>query len=338
MSDVILLVRCAIGGVFMGLANLVPGISGGTMLLAAGIYPQFIEAIANFTSFKFHKKDFLTLLGVGCAAGLAILLFAGVIRELVIMHRWAMYSLFIGLTLGGAPLLLKLLGKFDKRAIVFAVIGLLLMIALAFFQANQLGAGQEQEGADVLLMFVAGIAGASAMILPGVSGGYLLLVLGCYLPILQGIDLIKIALKAKDLAALWDPIMNVVLPVGIGVVAGVVVVSHVLKWCLDKYDRETYSFLLGLLCGAVFGLWPFQDMAPLASVEVVKGRAVEVVNGQLVFQVSGEAVKLKDIPTVMTFPDMSEGALALLIVFFGFILTIGISKIGKQETSEDPTS
>ena len=95
-----LVIRSLFGGTLMGLANLVPGISGGTMLLAAGVYPRFIEALAEVTRFRF---SFRTLLVLGCivaAAGLGILLLAGTLKELVVDSRWVMYSLFIGRSLG----------------------------------------------------------------------------------------------------------------------------------------------------------------------------------------------------------------------------------------------
>ena len=101
----LLAVRSAIGGGLMGLANLVPGISGGTMLLAAGVYPAFIGAIAEVTTLRFRPRSLLLLASVATAAGLTILLLAGSVKSLVQDHRWIMYSLFIGLTLGGVPLL-----------------------------------------------------------------------------------------------------------------------------------------------------------------------------------------------------------------------------------------
>ena len=97
--------RCLLGGTLMGLANLVPGISGGTMLLAAGIYPRFIQALAELSALRFRKSSLLVLGLVGIAAGSAILLGAGTVKDAVVEHRWAMYSLFIGLTLGGVPVL-----------------------------------------------------------------------------------------------------------------------------------------------------------------------------------------------------------------------------------------
>jgi len=98
-----LTIRGAIGGALMGLANLVPGISGGTMLLAAGVYPAFIAAIADATTFRFDRRTLALLAAVGGAAALAILLLAGPMRSLVIDQRWAMYSLFIGLPSGACP-------------------------------------------------------------------------------------------------------------------------------------------------------------------------------------------------------------------------------------------
>ena len=101
---VLLAVRGAVGGTLMGLANLVPGISGGTMLLAAGVYPGFISGIAEVTTLRFRPRSLILLASiVGCAA-LGILLLAGSVKGLVQEHRWVMYSLFIGLTLGGVPL------------------------------------------------------------------------------------------------------------------------------------------------------------------------------------------------------------------------------------------
>jgi len=100
--------RGAIGGTLMGLANLVPGVSGGTMLLAAGVYPAFITAIAEVTTLRFRPRSLVLLGSVVAAAGIVILLMAGAVKGLVRDHRWIMYSLFIGLTLGGVPLLWRM--------------------------------------------------------------------------------------------------------------------------------------------------------------------------------------------------------------------------------------
>ncbi len=94
-------------------------------------------------------------------------------------------------------------------------------------------------------MLIAGVAGAAAMILPGVSGGYLLLVMGVYVPILAGIDAFKNGLKNQDWEVLTAVGLGVILPVGLGVVVGVVGVSNLLRWLLHRYERATLGVLTG---------------------------------------------------------------------------------------------
>ncbi|MEE2679052.1 MAG: DUF368 domain-containing protein [Myxococcota bacterium] len=255
----LLAVRGAIGGTLMGLANLVPGISGGTMLLAAGIYPAFIRGIAEVTTLRFRVRSLVLLASVVVTAALAILLLAGTVKDLVQDHRWIMYSLFIGLTLGGVPLLWRTARPATPGLYVAAAVAFALM-ALMGATAGTAGGDQER---SLPLIFLAGVAASSAMILPGVSGGYLLLLLGQYEPILGTIEQLRVGLlgdsgsgpnPALILDALW-----VVVPLGLGVVAGVVGVSNLLRWLLSNAEKATLGALLGLLLGAVVGLWPFPE-------------------------------------------------------------------------------
>ena len=165
----ILIVRAAIGGVLMGLANLVPGVSGGTMLLASGVYRRFIASIAEVTTLRFSVRSMVTLAAVVGAAGLGIVLLAGPVKGLVVDHRWVMYSLFIGLTLGGVPLVSEMARPASLGTVVWAVIAFALM---AFMALNGAGGASGAEDRNTALLLLAGVAGASAMILPGVSGGY----------------------------------------------------------------------------------------------------------------------------------------------------------------------
>ncbi|MDH3624445.1 MAG: DUF368 domain-containing protein [Myxococcales bacterium] len=310
--------RCVLGGVLMGLANLVPGISGGTMLLAAGVYPRFIEALADLSSLRFRRGALAVLGLVGGAAAVAILVGAGPVKEAVVEHRWAMYSLFIGLTLGGVPVLWDMARPPTGRFWVGAVVGLIAMAALAWLQVAGSGEGGHREGA--LLMFVAGVAGASAMILPGVSGGYLLLVLGVYVPVLSAIDALKEAVKANALESASDPILNVVLPVGIGVAVGVLVISNFVKLVLQRYEQPTLGVLMGLLVGAVFGLWPFQEGVAPEVGEVFKG---EVLTVERLAELAPDKY-----PTVFYAPSFSEVMTALGLVGLGYLLTTLVARIG----------
>ena len=310
--------RCVLGGVLMGLANLVPGISGGTMLLAAGIYPRFIEALADLSALRFRKSSIFVLGLVGIAAAAAILLGAGPVKDAVVEHRWAMYSLFIGLTLGGVPVLWQMARPATNAFWIGTVLGLLVMAALAWLQVYGASAGAHREG--MAMMFLAGVAGASAMILPGVSGGYLLLVLGVYVPVLAAIHALKEALEAGDLASATDPVLAVVLPVGIGVGVGILVVSNLLRIVLERYEQPTLGVLMGLLVGAVFGLWPFQEGVPPKIGEMFKG---EILTAERLAELSPDKF-----PTEIYTPDFTAVMMAVGLIGLGYLITTVVAKIG----------
>jgi putative membrane protein len=315
-----LFARSLLGGLLMGLANLVPGISGGTMLLAAGVYPRFINAIAELTTARFRAQSLVVLGGVGASAVMAILLLAGSVKGLVVDHRWVMYSLFIGLTLGGVPVLWGLVGRRTRDVYLGAAAGFVAMALLAIAQAS--GAGAATGGtAGIPMFFLAGVAGASAMILPGVSGSYLLLVMGMYVPILTGIDALKEALKAADLSAAMDPMVQVVLPVGVGVLVGVVAVSNVLRVLLSRFEKATLGVLLGMLVGAVVGLYPFQDGRQPVPGDVIKGQVVTVE--------SVADIDADDWPTAFFTPTPGQVGGSLALGVLGLGLTFGVSVLGR---------
>lgn len=312
-----LIIRAIFGGIFMGMANLVPGISGGTMLLAVGIYTMFIGAIADVTTFKFRLQSVVVLATVAVSAALVILLGAGVIKDLVVSHRWIMYSLFIGLTLGGVPLVWRLAHPVKPSFWIGSAGGFLVMLIMAI----GLGGSGGGEGANYVMLFFSGLAGAASMILPGVSGGYLLLLLGQYETILGSIDLVKQGLRGADIALLLEA-MHVVIPVGIGVLIGVVGVSNLLKWLLNKYEKPTLGVLFGLLLGAVIGLWPFQQGRAPEVGEVIKGRTM---SEEMIQQLAPEKWPLE-----IFSPSILQIVAAIFLVLTGLALTLGIERFGRQ--------
>lgn len=291
------------------------------MLLAAGVYPLFVAAVAEITTFKFRPSSILLLGTVVVSAGLAILLFAGVVKALVVDHRWAMYSLFIGLTLGGVPVVWKLARPATPATWSGAVCGFIAMGALAWLQ--QSGAVGGGEGAGVVLFFLAGLAGASAMILPGISGGYLLLVLGVYVPLLTAISGFKEALQGRDLAMIWELGLTVIVPVGLGVLVGVVGVSNLLAHLLSRYAKATTGALIGLLLGAVVGLWPFQEGVAPEVGETFKGRPVT--EERLADMDPG------DYPTRFFRPGGGQVATASGIILLGLLATSLIARMDRKE-------
>jgi len=311
------IVRSAVGGVLMGLANLVPGISGGTMLLATGVYRRFVDAIADATSFRFSWQLIITIGAIGIPAFLSILLFAGIFRDLVLNHRWIMYSIFIGLTLGGVPLIIAQIKKFQTKIVVPVILGVAVMILTAFIQPGS-------SGGDVSMITIlfGSALGASAMVLPGISGGYILLVLGQYVVVLSGIDLLKTGLQTQNFDLILSA-LKICIPVGLGVGIGVVSVSHLVRFFFRRFEDQTYGVLLGLLVGAVFGLWPFQSPQVPQIGDIIRGQ-------MLTTQAMVDGVDEKYFQLAYFQPSINQLFLALLLIVAGFLLTVGIDRLGKS--------
>ncbi|MDA1315851.1 MAG: DUF368 domain-containing protein [Acidobacteria bacterium] len=320
------LLRAVLGGTLMGLANLVPGISGGTMLLAAGVYPLFISGIAEITTFRLRAPTVVLLGAIAASAGLGIITLAGTVKALVIGRRWVMYSLFIGLTLGGVPVVWRLLKRLTLPAGIGTLCGIAVMALTVMVRPAEAGDGS----GGVLLMLLAGVLGASAMILPGISGSYLWLIMGVYLNVLTAIEQLKTGLiGALRQGAGWTPLiepLTLLIPLGIGVVLGIVGISNLMRMLLARFEKATLGVLLGLLLGAVLGLWPFQQgVAPLPG-HVIKGRWVtpETI----------AAIDPKDYPLERFDPSGGQIAGALALVLCGFAITQAVAWVGRDRDEE----
>ena len=316
-----LILRSLAGGTFMGLANLVPGISGGTMLLALGVYPQFIGGVAEISMLRFRPSVLLMLACVVASASIAIVSFAQLISVLLGQYQWAMYSVFIGLTLGGAPLLWRMLRPIDLTAFIAAAVAVALMTLLALTNPDRVGHNAVPGPAAYAMFAVAGGAGGAAMILPGLSGAYLLLILGQYRTIIDAVASAASGARIGDWAAAAQT-LHVLVPVGVGLVLGVVGISNLVKRLLKNYERATLGFLLGLLLGAVVGLWPFfEPVAPQLG-DVVRGTALTT--AELL-----AAVNPEDYSSVAVVPSLAQVGAGTALLFTGFGISWGISRIGN---------
>lgn len=247
------IIRLILAGLFMGLANLVPGVSGGTMILALGFYDRFIESFSNLSRLKF-KKDDITFLGtLFFLSFLTILVLSTLIQFLMENFRPEMLALFIGLTLGGAPTLIKEIKGNGRGGSYWVSLlsGIVLMALVAFvFKPSSLPQ-------NFFIFFMGGVIGSSAMILPGISGSYLLLILGLYLPIISAISDFKAALVVFSVTKIMSIGLEILMPFALGMLTGILALSNFLNFLLKHYQRATQTFLLGLLLGSVLGLYPF---------------------------------------------------------------------------------
>ncbi|MEO0632140.1 MAG: DUF368 domain-containing protein, partial [Planctomycetota bacterium] len=276
---------------------------------------------SDVTRFRF-KPASITLLGVVVlSAVIAIGALAGVIAQALVEFRWGMYSLFIGLTLGGAPLLAGMIRAkgFGPPAVVGTIVGIAVMAGLVLLQS---GGASGSGGADgPVMLFVGGIAGASAMILPGVSGAYLLLLLGLYDTIINSIKaFVKAGTSADVDAAIGE--LGVVVPVGVGVIFGVVVVSNLLRFLLHRYESATLGVLLGLLLAAPLGLYPFREGVP--------PQIGDEIRGELVTAETIDDVDPKDWTQQPFAPSTVQIAGAGGLAVLGFVATLGIARLGRE--------
>ena len=243
----------------MGFADLMPGVSGGTIALILGVYKKLIESIdaisvKNFKTLTldlFWKKingNFLVSLFTGILSAVFTLSF--LIDYLIHTYPIALWSFFLGLLVNSIFILKRLVNNWS-----YLNIGLLVLGAVISFFLTQI----TPKGTDIGLIYIffCGFFAIIAMILPGISGAYILLILGAYQTI---INLIKMALKSLSSfnLDLLIPIYTKLFIFGFGVLVGLRIFSSILKWLFDNENDKTMSILIGLMIGAIHKIWPWQ--------------------------------------------------------------------------------
>lgn len=236
-----------LSGMAMGLADLVPGISGGTVAFVLGIYEDLIRSIkAPWTHWKY-------LLSVVGGIGASLLLFSHFIYSLLQdeLAKNLLYSSFFGLVLGSLWFVVRRIS--NPRP----VHGLAFIVA-AFF-AYLLSGPHLLETVPVQAIapyraFFSGMAGISAMLLPGISGSYLFVILGIYPAVIEALSRVSLALVTLS----WDGEASfLLLNLGCGIVAGALLFSRVISWLFRKMPDGTVAALAGFMFGALRAVWPF---------------------------------------------------------------------------------
>jgi len=245
--------RNIIAGIVVGVSNVIPGVSGGTMAVVMNVYDELIDAI-SIRRFKKHLFFLITLV-IGMAVG--IKLFSGAIEFLFTNYNMQTNFTFLGLILGSLPMLYKRATavKFRWTSLIPFAIAFAAMVLLDLFGSGAVdrGLAAEMSIGKFLLLMAAGMVSAFAMIMPGVSGSMIMVLLGTYSTIIG-------AVSSLDLLIL--------LPFGIGAVIGAVACLKLIKFLLDRFYQGTYFAILGLILGSLGALWPgfTFDMQGLISV------------------------------------------------------------------------
>lgn len=248
-------------GIAVGVSNVIPGVSAGTLLVLLGIYDQLIEAVGHFLTNGARRKEyfrFLLPLVLGAVGG--VLAFANLISFLLEQHLVPTQFFFIGLILGSIPTVIGMHGDMRPSVVRVVAFGLAVGLVVLLSAGERHGIG-ESFGADTpallaLSLFVGvGFFAGGAMVTPGVSGAYVFLLTGTYGPIVQA------------LASLTRPPVQwgVIVAVSGGAALGILICSRLIDLVLKKYPAVTFYAILGLICGSFVGLWPADLDLPASS-------------------------------------------------------------------------
>jgi putative membrane protein len=287
--------RHAMQGFCMGSADIIPGVSGGTMALILGIYERLLEAIRSFDrawladllrlrlTSALARNDLGFLLPLAGGIVLALLFFTRVVPlpRLIVTHPELVYGLFFGLILASVVVLMGEVERYGVREILWALAGTVLGFAIAWF------------------IFLCGFVAISAMLLPGISGSFILLILGKYAYMIE-------ALGAFD--------VSVILAFVLGALSGLIAFSRAIVWLLHHYHQATLLVIKGILIGSLWVIWPFQD------------RVYETIHG-----------KARLVSARPVWPDVIDGTVVwgALLAVAGFVLVIVLHRLSARRRRQN---
>ena len=296
--------RYALKGFCMGSADIIPGVSGGTMALILGIYERLLSAIRSFDrawlgdilrfriSEALARNDLLFLGSLGFGIVFAIIFFTRVIPlpTLIITHPELIYGLFFGLILASIVVLMGEVEKYGIKEIIVTIVGVILGLTIVNLVPVETPTA-------TWFIFLCGFIAISAMLLPGISGSFILLILGKYAYIINALGEFNLA---------------VILTFGCGALSGLVVFSRIIVWLLNHYHQATLLVIKGILIGSLWMIWPFQE------------RIYETVRG-----------KEKLVGASPIWPEAINSTVAVSLAFMiaGFILVMVIHRISNRENT-----
>ena len=311
-------IMVAVKGACMGAADVIPGVSGGTIAFITGIYDQLIESINSingtalklFFSGKF--KEFWKyingsfLVSLFCGILVSVLSLAGLMQYLLEHHPIQTLAFFFGLIVASSIFILRGIQGWNMKSAMFPVLGVVLGIVVCTLSPTQTP--------DALwFIFLSGAIAICAMILPGISGSFILLILGKYKYIMG-------AITGLTTGAAVGESLVILCVFAVGAVCGILAFSRLLHWLLARFNKETLMVLAGFIIGSLVKVWPWSNMEA-----IVISQFPEIADMAAATQQAIPAEVLADyIPQV----DMQIGS-AVLFALIGFFLVTGIEILGK---------
>lgn len=250
-----------IKGMLIGIANIIPGVSGGTMAVSLGIYDKLISSVSNLLTD--WKRSLVTLLPIIIGCGIGIVGFTYAIEYLLNHHTFVTCMAFVGLILGGIPTLVsslkKELKKNSSRIGISGIMAFLVLFAVAVLlpmmnaEDEVLKTFSVTPGTVTALFFV-GVIASATMVVPGVSGSLVMMILGYYYGIINTIKSFLDSLKAFDMAGLMHG-FALLMPFGIGVLLGIFLIAKLITFLFNKFGVQTYCAILGLIAASPFAIF-----------------------------------------------------------------------------------
>ena len=285
-------------GVVIGVANAIPGVSGGTMMVIMKVFDRLLGAVT--LNLKKLKENFVFLMTIFIGAGIGVILSAKVLTICFDKFFVQTQFFFMGVVLGSLPMIYRIATekkKFSAAHIIPFLIGIGTIIGVTIASASMGGDSVITSLNAGTFFYLAAICvvAAAAMIMPGLSGSLVLLILGGYQTVIQAVDEMNI------------PIL---IPVAVGIIIGVVLCAKLVTICLKKWYRGTYAVILGLICGSFFAIWPRET----TSEEIVEGVKKTVTEGA-------------------NFELNLTGIIAVIIGIIGVMLPLSMDIIDRKKNS-----
>ncbi len=253
-------IKLFLKGIIIGVANVIPGVSGGTIAVVLRIFDQMIEAINHFT--KDIKKHIMFLLPLLAGAGVGVLAFSVLIDYTLTNYSLPTCGFFAGLVAGSIPLIWGManskmpVGKSKGGYFVYTVLAVALVIFLSTLKTPESATAVSSDVSFGLMVkaFLGGAIACAAMIVPGISGSFMLVLMGLYNTVIGYVAMVKDFLLTFDFSIAVQ-IFKFCAPLGIGMIVGAILISRAIEFLMAKYHTETYYIILGLIGGSLVGIF-----------------------------------------------------------------------------------
>lgn len=281
------MIKNMLKGMVIGIANIIPGVSGGTMAVSMGIYDKLIHCLTHL--FKELKESIKFLLPVLIGAAVALVGLSFIITPAFEYFPLQTNCLFVGLIVGGLPAVwTKVKGKGLKASYVIPfLIFFVLVVGMAVIgETEGAAADLSLSVGSVIKLFLVGILASATMVIPGVSGSMILLLIGYYNPIVAAIKSFVEALVAFDMAGILQG-CGVLIPMGIGIVVGIFVIAKIIEFIFEKFPMQAYWAIIGLIVASPIAIFLLGEMGTINVISILTS-AVTLVAGFII------AMKLGD--------------------------------------------